>query len=253
MKIGFTADAYKKLSLPTVLRVYRFLKLDHIEATSAYLALNPQKQKIVGSRSMGLHLPNFGNKGYDFSSVSSKARSEKVIRNLHETLRVVDFQYALFHPPETDESDRDTDLLFELLRQIPVPLVVENLKSCSGQAFVSFVDTCRDKLGDRLAGICFDVPHALLAGEDWKDFYTSLADQVRVVHLSNCRLPEDNHYPFGMPGDLDLADVISFLKSRNFNGVLNFEIKPPSPRHINHMFHTLHTTRPLVLKGSDQA
>lgn len=246
MKIGFTADTYKKISLQTVLRIYRFLGLDHIEVTSSFIEAPFSTQKLAQKRSLGLHLPNVGNRGYDLSSVQYQSLNEKLVERIKTGSRAIPFEYALFHPPETEAKDQDPDLLIELLHHIPIPLVVENLKSCSGEGFLSFLEFCRSELGEKLAGICLDIPHAHLAGENWKTLFDRLAEDVRVIHLSNCRFPEDSHYPFGLPGDLNLVDIFVFLNSRNFRGILNFEVKPPTFWHIKDMLWTLQESRRLL-------
>jgi sugar phosphate isomerase/epimerase len=146
------------------------------------------------------------------------------------------FRYAVFHPPEKNMTGDTLDFLLHNLRQIPIPLVVENLRSWQKDRFGEFYKRLKDDLGQQLTGICLDIPHAVLSGMDWTDFYRTFRDDVKVIHLSDTDGREDSHMPFGMGGILQLDMILSQLSDFGFNGFFNFEIKPPTLGDLQPLF-----------------
>lgn len=186
----------------------------------------------------GLHLPNFGNCGYDLSSMRCHEKITSVLCQIQRYRKALHFEYAVFHPPEDNSVPEPFDYYVQNLRYVDVPLVLENIKTYDTDRFQGFYRCLKGELGDRLQGICLDVPHAHLAGENWVDFFHALGSEVKVVHLSDCREGVDFHYPFGIGGDLHLEEILKRLKRLGFDGVLNFEMLPPSPRHLDAYFET---------------
>ncbi len=187
---------------------------------------------------LGLHLPNVGNFGYDLSSRGCEEEVEWVLEKIDQYKEEFDFQYGIFHPPEEDSPGQSFDYYIDNLLQIQVPLVLENPRGWSLDRFNKFFSDIYNQLESRLHGICLDIPHAYLAGEDWIDFYQTFKNRIKVIHLSDCSGNEDLHLPFGCGGDLDLHDILTTLNREKFDGILNFEMKPPSLSHLDHFFQT---------------
>ena len=177
---------------------------------------------------LGLHLPNHGSQGYDFSSPEARERVESDIRAIRVNSEGFDFRYAVCHPPEACTEEQGYAFYLHNLRRLDIPLVLENSRGISDGAFLDFFMRLREPLGERLTGICLDIPHAHLAGWDWQAFLHRFKHDVRVIHLSDCSAGEDSHLPFGFGGDLSLEDIIETLLAEAFDGVLNLEILPPS-------------------------
>lgn len=224
MRLSLTAAPFKGLPAWTVLALWRWLGVDRVEVTSEAL-LTPNGFRWAGKGlSLGLHLPNVGNAGYDFSSPGHDRLIKKVLSRL--AAPPLPLEYAIIHPPEDDGSDEAFDRYLGRLRQVAVPLMLENLASTSLDRFMDFDGRLTEALG-HAPGICLDVPHALLAGEDWRRFYREFRNRIGVVHLSDCLPPEDSHRPFGF-GVVNLAEIIDFLGQDGFRGVVNLELSPGS-------------------------
>jgi sugar phosphate isomerase/epimerase len=240
MIVGFTADRFRFLSCADVLGLYRWNGLRFAEVTTAVFQNPPQALRRAYGMALGLHLPNAGNRGYDFSS-QNRAESIRndlvLIRRFGAALR---FRYGVFHPPETG-AKQITKFFIRNLVDTGLPLVLENIRGMDPEAFQSFFFRVKKILGNRLWGVCLDIPHAHLTNGDWKAYYRLLAPLVRVVHLSDCRDGQDKHLPFGPDpgGELRLPPILGFLKRAHFNGFLNFEILPPSLPEAVFLFHMM--------------
>jgi len=238
MDIGFTVDRYQKLSIPSILRLLKWTGVGFSEVT-VHVLDHPEKS-LHSARGMqfGLHLPNVGNCGYDFSSTGHKAEIEAVLDKLARWGEQFGFRYAVFHPPEAEVSKTDFDFYLRNLRSVSVPLILENVRNYSVKRFRAFYEKMKDRLHERLTGVCLDIPHAYLAGEPWWRFYSNFGSDVKVIHLSDCTDSEDSHRPFGLGGTLSLNEILGRLKQAGFNNILNFEIQPSSIRDLDAYFGT---------------
>jgi len=228
MVFGFTADSFRFLSVANVLRIFRWSGLRFAEVTTAVFC-NPDKAlRYTGSMKLGLHLPNAGNRGYDFSSQKHAAIIRDDLLRIGHHRCLFRFQYAVFHPPEMGTLDSTKEFFIQNLRQVGVPLVLENIRGYTPETLMDFYKWLKNDLGDRLWGICLDIPHAHLTDRRWKDYFYMLRAYVRVIHLSNCKDGDDKHLPFVVEGDLALEPILTLLKREKYDGFLNFEILPPS-------------------------
>ncbi|MBN2030567.1 sugar phosphate isomerase/epimerase [bacterium] len=250
MVIGLTADSYRKIPVSTILSMIKWIGVQASEVTQ-HVFVHPERV-LKNSRGMklGLHLPNVGNDGYDLSSLMYKEEIEWSLGKVAQYGDRFQFQYAVFHPPERDTSQQSLDFYISNLHQIPIPLILENPRGWSRDRFSRFFRDIQDKLEDRLHGICLDIPHAHLAGEDWVAFYQIFREQIRVIHLSDCKEEEDLHLPFNCGGDLNLQDILTTLKKEGFDGILNLEIKPPSINHLDYFFETYMQTQEFCHPGN---
>jgi len=202
MEIGLTSDKYKNIPITTILYFFRWLGVQFSEVTVNIF--NQPEKSLQSARGMklGLHLPNFGNYGYDFSSMRCRRKIETILHQIHLNREKFHFQYAVFHPPEEPSFYDLWDFYLTNLKQV-------------------------------------GIPHAFLSEGDWKRFYTVLKSDIRVIHLSDCTEKKDLHLPFGLEGTLPFEKILKTLGETGFNGILNFEIKPVSLSNMNTYFNTL--------------
>jgi len=238
MEIGLTSDKYKNIPITTILYFFRWLGIQFSEVTVNIF--NQPEKSLQSARGMklGLHLPNFGNYGYDFSSMRCRRKIETILHQIHLNREKFHFQYAVFHPPEEPSFYDLWDFYLTNLKQVGIPLLLENIPSYTFDSFLSLYQKLRAALAEKLYGICLDIPHAFLSEGDWKRFYTALKYDIRVIHLSDCTEKKDLHLPFGLEGILPFEEILKTLGETGFNGILNFEIKPVSLSNMNTYFNT---------------
>lgn len=238
MEIGFTADNYRSLPVSLILRLFNWIGIGFSEVTTSIFSHPRRGLRSTRGMNLGLHLPNVGNCGFDISSEANREKVNSVLENLDKYRNMFNFQYAVFHPPEENPPRCSYDYYIHNLRQIKTPLLLENTRAYPLNHFLKFHDIVKKELGNSLAGVCLDIPHAYLAGEDWRAYYRRFKSEVKLIHLSNCDDELDRHLPFGMSGSLDLDEILGSLADFKFNGFLNFEIKPPSLSHLHLVFYS---------------
>ena len=243
MQFSLTIDAYKGIPIPLILGIFRTQHVPRVEST-VDIFHHPRWASIVaGKMGLGLHLPYVGKYGYDFGYTPAKKEIDLLLDTIQRTRHLLPFDYAVFHPPESDPKHVSYDFLVENLTRLNVPLVLENNLGYSLESFVQVAEKIEKQLGALLSGFCVDIPHAFLAKEKWQSFYQHFAGRVKVVHLSDCDGKRDSHLAFPFAGGLDLDAIIQELVSLNFDGILNFEIKPPSLAKGHTIFQTLKTAQ----------
>ena len=236
MNIGFTADQYQNLPIHIILRILCWTGVRFSEVTTNIFQHPIKTLRITRNMKLGLHLPNVGNCGFDFSSLDQKKKVEHALNDIKKHGKAFDFRYVVFHPPESDSYTSSPTFYIENLEQVDAPLVLENIRSWPAERFIGLYQRLQKILGGRLAGLCLDIPHAHLSGENWVDFYRTFQSEIKVIHLSDCTGDEDLHLPFGMGGQLSLERILETLQHFGFDGILNFEINPPSIAHLDAVF-----------------
>jgi sugar phosphate isomerase/epimerase len=236
MNVGFTADQYRNLSIYTILRILRWTGIRFSEVTTNIFQYPSRALKITRGMTLGLHLPNMGNCGFDFSSEDKREKVEHALNDIKRHGKAFDFKYVVCHPPEGSPDSSSLTYYLKNLEQVDTPLVLENIRSWSTERFIELYQRLKKALGGKIAGLCLDIPHAYLADEDWTTFYRKHESEIKVIHLSDCKDDEDLHLPFGMGGELSLQQILESLRLFEFDGILNFEINPPSPAHLEAVF-----------------
>jgi sugar phosphate isomerase/epimerase len=236
MLFGFTADRFRFISAAAALRLFRWNGLRFAETTTAVFDAPERSLQGAGAMKLGLHLPNAGNRGYDFSSRRHGREIRRDLSRIRRHRNRFRFEYAVFHPPQSDASPGAADFFIRNLREVGIPLVLENVRGYGPEAFWRYYRGAEAALGDALSGICLDIPHAHLTEGDWKSYYRLLCPLIRVIHLSDCAGGEDTHLPFGAGGELDLKSILAFLKRNGYPGIVNFEILPPSLAGVTLLF-----------------
>jgi hypothetical protein len=211
-----------------VLRLFRWAGLRFAETTVAVFDDPGETRRLTRGMALGLHLPNAGNRGYDFACRRNGGQIRADLARIRLHGPSFGFRYAVFHPPEREARGGVTDFFIRNLADTGLPLVLENIRGYSVRRFLRYYRLVKSELRDRLTGVCFDVPHAFLTDPDWKTFFRILAPEVRVVHLSNPRHGEDMHLPLDRQGPLRLDETMAFFRDAGYDGVIDFEILPPS-------------------------
>ncbi len=238
MIIGLTADTYKIISVSFTLRILKWIGVPFSEVTQNVFSHPKKVLRVSQGMMLGLHLPNVGNFGYDLSFLKRKQEIEFLLREIEQYRNGFHFKYAVFHPPEGDTSQQSFDFYIQNLLKVKIPLFLENPQGWLLDQFSPFFFQVQEKLKDQLHGICMDIPHLYLSGEDWIKFYRILYKKIRIIHLSDCKNNEDLHLPFGLGGDLNLQNILKTLDQEGFDNILNFEINPPSLNHLDCLFKT---------------
>jgi len=238
MMIGLTSDAYGMIPISWVLRVMRWSGVLFSELTiNCFQSAEKVLQRTRGMR-FGLHLPNIGSCGFDLSAPCFCEKIEWILDLIQSKNKPFQFKYAVTHPPEAEPEKWDFDYYISNLKRIDIPLVLENIPGWSVEKFRNFYLSVQEQLGDRLSGMCLDIPHAFLTGVDWRNYLEVFGPEIKVIHLSNCANGKDCHYPFGMKGDLCLDHILETLRQRAYQGILNFELMPPSIDKIGFLLQT---------------
>ncbi|NQT24429.1 TIM barrel protein [candidate division KSB1 bacterium] len=244
-RVGMTVDPYKGIPLPVLFRFVRWAGVRHAEVTPKFLFSHSFILRSIRGMSLGFHLPNAGLDGYDFSSNSYQSEIKDVITRVSNLSKHVQFKYAVCHPPESPKKDRSLSLYFQSLRELNLPLVLENIQSCAGHDFIRFHAQCQQELNDQLLGVCLDVSHARLSGDNWQNLFQLFKSQIQVIHLSDIQGREDKHAPFRDDSTLSLHSILDYLLEQKYKGVLNFEILPEGLHGIIQMFRNIRQAQKL--------
>lgn len=240
-----TVDPYRGIPLWILFRLVRLAGVKHAEVTPKFLDSAPSAVRSVRKISLGMHLPNAGIEGWDFSSGAHEIQISDFIAGIQKLSTHFVFDYAVCHPPEASENERSMDLYFHSLRKLKMPIVLENIQTCTGSDFFQFHSCCKQALGEQLLGVCLDIPHAVLSGHNWQRFFFQFGPQVKVVHLSDIEGNADQHRPFGKRSVLSLPSILGVLNKYNYQGILNFEMMPAGARDIATMFRNIRQARKL--------
>ena len=236
MLIGITIDRYKGINPSVFLRLARKINLNFVEITKNIFDDLPNVISELGSTKTGFHLPNFGDHGYDFSCLDFTDKINQLITLINKHQHNLNIQYCLSHPPEcpSTSSAKNCSLsfLFENLKKVELPIVLENVAGLNQGQFKNFYSQAKAELGVKLIGQCYDAPHYFTSGIDPISILENLDGDInniiKSVHLSDCKSDKDSHLPFGLGGELPVEDILNILKNKNYNGIINLELLPRS-------------------------
>ncbi len=237
MLIGLTIEKYKGIEPSILLNFVRLLGVRFAEVTESIFEELDAVKKAKKQVKLGIHLPIVEQDGYDFSCEAAGDRIDALIENINANWRDLDVQYCLSHPPENHvhpvEGPVSKEFLFENLKRLEPPVIIENIPEVKGFQFAPFYAAAKAALGEKLWGMCYDGPHAFLSRPDWLALYEEFREEVRVIHLSDCSKTEDLHLPFGQGGEFPVQEMIERLKKDRYNGILNLELLPKSLRDVH--------------------
>jgi hypothetical protein len=237
MQIGLTIEKYNGIEPSILLNFVRLLGVRFAEVTESIFNDLEAVKKAKKHMKLGVHLPIVEQDGYDFSCVEAKDRIAALIEKINANWRELDVLYCLSHPPENHvhpvKGPVSREFLFENLKRLEPPVIIENIPEVSGFQFAPFYAEAKLKLGQKLWGMCYDGPHAFLSRPDWLNLFEAFREEVRVVHLSDCSRTEDLHLPFGQGGEFPVQEMIRRLKKDHYDGILNLELLPQSLRDVH--------------------
>jgi sugar phosphate isomerase/epimerase len=225
MLIGQTIQAYEGLGCEHLLKFANLLGIEACEINPKGVNLKNIDKIIdsLGNMKSTYHLPVEGIEGYDFSYPDRKKDINDIIKLLNQNSDDLNLILGVFHPVQ---KKGDYKTLIENLKQLNIPLVIENVEDHSDEEFQEFYVKFKDELGDQLKGWLFDVAHSYL--RNGKDNFLKLLDllpfnELEEIHLSDCTEEEDSHYSFGA-GVMPIKDILDEIKKRNFQKIIVNEI-----------------------------
>ncbi|NOY79249.1 MAG: hypothetical protein GXO76_15460 [Calditrichaeota bacterium] len=236
MLVGLTIEKYRGIEPSILLNFVRVVGVRFAETTESIFEDLESVLRVKRQTKLGLHLPIVEQDGYDFSCVAAKDRINRLIENVNAHWQELDLQYCLSHPPENHvqkvEGPVSRDFLFENLKRLEPPVIIENIPEVKGFEFRPFYEEAKQAMGEKLWGMCFDGPHAFLSRPDWLELYEEFKQDIRVIHLSDCSKTEDLHMPFGQGGVLPVEELLVRLQKDRYAGIINLELLPKSLRDI---------------------
>ena len=223
--IGQTIQTYKGLECEHVIKFAKTLGIESGEINPQGVNLKNVNQiiDVLNGMKTTFHLPVAEIDGFDFSFTESKKEIEGVIKLLNNYGEKLNIILAVFHPVEI-QGDYET--LVNNLKQLKIPLVVENIFHMSDEDFIEYYKKLKEELGSQLKGWLFDVAHSyLLNGPDnYMDLLDKMPfDELEEIHLSDCTEGEDSHYSFGA-GVLPVNEILKKIKRKGFRKIVVNEI-----------------------------
>ncbi|HDL17981.1 MAG TPA: sugar phosphate isomerase/epimerase [Bacteroidetes bacterium] len=249
---GLTVDAFKGITPAVILAQIRRIGVEFAEVTVKVFAEPEKVMHSAGGMKLGLHLPIISENGFDFSCVEHQREIDEIIDNINKYQRPLNLQYILSHPTEAHLFETKCrisgDFLFENLKKIQAPVILENTFENAHFNFDTFLVKAEEKLGNHLTGICFDGPHAYISRGDLFPMLEKHFNKIRLVHLSDCTREKDLHIPFMGEGDLPIEKILHFLKDHAYSGIINLELRPKSLTDLKPIFNSYL----LILKHLDR-
>lgn len=223
--IGQTIQTYKGLECEHVIKFAKTLGIESGEINPQGVNLKNVNQiiDVLNGMKTTFHLPVAEIDGFDFSFTESKKEIDGVIKLLNNYGEKLNIILAVFHPVEI-QGDYET--LVNNLKQLKIPLVVENIFHMSDEDFIEYYKKLKEELGSQLKGWLFDVAHSyLLNGPDnYMDLLDKMPfDELEEIHLSDCTEGEDSHYSFGA-GVLPVNEILKKIKRKGFRKIVVNEI-----------------------------
>ncbi len=235
--VGFTVDKYEGLMPSVILSGLKIVGVTYVELTKTVFAeISAISKKMHGLRA-GFHLPLIHDDGWDLSCLDFKEQIDEVIGNINRHKDALHIQHVIAHPPEPEAAKHaihsSLEFLLENLSRLQVPVYLENVPYGTPEDLMAVFTKAKRKLGDQLAGLCFDAPHLFVTGYDPVDQFKQWNGQIGCVHLSDCFRNDDVHLPFNKGGELPIDTLLSVMKEHRFRGYVTLEIKPESLQDIH--------------------
>jgi len=235
--IGITIDKYKGINPSVLIRLIRKIGLNFIEITKSIFDDLPDALNELGKIKTGFHLPNYGDHGFDFSCEEQQEKIDRLISQINQHYHDLHIHYCLSHPPECPPKsnvsrNKSNSILFDNLKKLKPPIVLENVAGLSQAQFETFFLKAKAAIGSKVMGQCYDAPHYFTRGDDPVSILNNLDGDInsviKTIHLSDCTREKDAHLPFGLGGSLPVDDVLESLKKQNYSGIINLELLPRS-------------------------
>ncbi|MHA1198231.1 MAG: sugar phosphate isomerase/epimerase family protein [Candidatus Heimdallarchaeaceae archaeon] len=223
--IGQTIQAYKGLECEHVIQFAKTLGIESGEINPQGVNLKNVDKIIetLDGMKTTFHLPVAELDGFDFAYPEKQAEIDDIIKLINDYGEKMNIILGVFHPVETHG---DFDTLVSNLKQLKIPLVVENIYLISDEDFMELYKKFKKELGSQLKGWLFDVAHSYLLNgpETYMDLLDKMPfDELEEIHLSDCTEGEDSHYAFGA-GVLPADRILKEIKDRGFRKIIVNEI-----------------------------
>ncbi|MFQ5708276.1 MAG: sugar phosphate isomerase/epimerase family protein [bacterium] len=232
MQIGLSVDKYKGIEPSILLGLARKFGLTHVEITRSVFEDLVRVKKQIKTLTAGFHLPVLELDKFDFSCLQCQDKIDDLIAQINSNWRELNIHYCVAHPPEPKAIDVEVEtsmpFLLDNLAKLQPPIVLENVPTWGKREFDIMYREAKEKLGDKLLGLCFDAAHCYLSGEDIDAWFSELNGEVKCIHLSDCGPSEDLHLPFDSGGILPIANFLKKLRSLKYRETINLELMPQS-------------------------
>ncbi len=93
---------------------------------------------------------------------------------------------------------------------------------CDGDATRKCIEELNELAGEEVFGVCYDVGHMILIGENLSRYPKALGKHIKCLHLHDNDAIKDRHI-LPMTGAGDWFDLIKGLKEGGYEGDINFE------------------------------
>jgi len=223
--IGQTIQAYEGLECEHIIKFAKTLGFESGEINPQGVNLNNVNTIIEALDGIvtTFHLPVAEIDGFDFSYPENQKEIDEVIKLINEYSDDLNIILGVFHPIEIKG---DFNTLVNNLKQLKIPIVVENIFHLADEEFIEVYGKFKEELGPKLKGWLFDVAHSYLI--NGPDTYMELLDkmpfdELEEIHLSDCSEGEDSHYAFGA-GVLPVDKILREIKKRGFSKIIVNEI-----------------------------
>jgi sugar phosphate isomerase/epimerase len=223
--IGQTVQAYKGLGCEHIIRLAKSLGIESCEINPQGVNLENIDKIIeaVGKMKTTFHLPVEGIEGFDFAYPEKEKEIQDIIKLVNDYGKDLNIILGVFHPVETHGN---LETLLKNIKQLKIPLVVENIVLTSDEEFIEVYNLFKKELGNQLKGWLFDVAHSYLRNgpEKYLDLLDKMPfEELEEIHLSDCTEGEDSHYSFGA-GILPVKKILQEIKKRGFSKIIVNEI-----------------------------
>ncbi|MDZ7725873.1 MAG: sugar phosphate isomerase/epimerase [candidate division KSB1 bacterium] len=245
-RVGVTIAAFKSLSAATLISRLRLMGVNFFELNISTLKDIKSIHLVIKRAHTAIHLPIMSENGWDFSCPAYEQDIREIIKTINAYRCKLHIQHCIAHPPEPHLLDRNLesseDYLFCTLSQLNVPVYLENVPGIKQDEYDHIYNRAKDKLGDQLAGMCYDGPHFLISGQNPVEQFQQYQDKIGAIHISDCYPEEDVHLPFDRGGVMPYKELLKSIKSSGFKGYLTLEIQPVTLQDVPAFFKSYLTT-----------
>lgn len=166
------------------------------------------------------HLPYYH---YDLPDAEKLARNNAMMFRAIAATAHVGAEFAVIHPQRDENGGTDVAGTIEKLSafndaamKAGVTLCVENMFTTTAAQLCGIADA----LG---CGVCWDVGHAHLGGQEQGAAIALLGKRLKTVHLHDNNGKGDQHLPPYL-GTIDWPGLVRALREADYQGDFNFEV-----------------------------